>query len=324
MPPRSRTPEKSQLPTLPPAAPKRPAAPLALPPVAGPQDRRQAIDLALKSALAGKPDTLFHILARGSGLPGVRHNEALIDEFVQAALALAPKIDPFLITMSGLDADVARGDTEFEFVPLCAVHAIGERATSAGNDRKLYTKMLDALHDRADDLRYRVRDGVVNALARIGGRQPTLLADLAPWTTEHFFQASAVIRLLAMPTFLESVKEPTEAIARLDEAFVLARDAPRSSVRYPGYKALIDALSQGPSMLSTRFTTPSFDLLERWAATTEPPMRIVVEANLAVMPGARRHGEDIARVRKALTTSAPPLRDPTTYVGPTRKRGKNR
>ncbi|MFO0660315.1 MAG: hypothetical protein U0165_10870 [Polyangiaceae bacterium] len=329
MPPRTRSTQPTSLPAATPAPKAATATPRnapiqALPPVAGPTDRREALELALTKAIAGNTTPLFTLLARNSGLPGARHNEPMLEEFVQAALAHGAKIDALLRTMATLDADVARGDTEYEFVPVCAVHAIGARAATVAQDRKQHAKMLSLLHDLADDLRFRVRDAVVFALLRIGPRSTTLLADLAGWTIEHFFQASVVIRLLAIPSFLETVKESTQAVARLDEAFVLARDAPRSSVRYPGYKALIDALSQGPSMLSTRFATPAFDLLERWAATTEPPMRAVVESNLAAMPGARRHGEDITRVRKALEASAAPLRDPTHYVGPTRKRGKNR
>jgi hypothetical protein len=182
--------------------------------------------------------------------------------------------------------------------------------------------MLDVLHAAADDLRFRVRDAVPRGLARIGAtRGDALVADVAPWM-DGFFHAAAVLLALANEAWLTRVADHAEAARRLDEAFVLARDAARATFRYPGHKALVDALAVAPGACAARFGVPIFDLLERWAQVKEPILREAVAKNLRGARLANRFAPDIARVERALAASEPERRDPRSYVGPTRGRGK--
>jgi hypothetical protein len=63
-------------------------------------------------------------------------------------------------------------------------------------------------------------------------------------------------------------------------------------------------------------------MLVRWSATKEPFLREAIEKNLTGSKLAGRFAPELARVRAALEATAPVRRDPTTYVGPTRGRGR--
>lgn len=282
--------------------------------------RNDALPRALDEAIGGDARSLFELLARLGGLPGPRPNEGIIAAFAVECGARGAKADALVARMARLDVDAAPGATKYEIIPICAVAALGAR----GALEPTAMRVLSTLHDCAEDLRYRVRDEVAKALARIGEqRGEPLVHDVSDWM-DGFFHAAAVLEALASPKWLARIGAPDAVIARLDEAFVLARDAPRAAARYPGFKALLDGLAKAPVEAAARFGVPVFNLLERWSASKDPAMRAIVEKVTGSQKLAGRFAKEIARVRAALATTEAPRRDPRTYVGPTRGRGRKR
>jgi hypothetical protein len=262
--------------------------------------RNEAITRALDEAIGGKPARLQRELALASGLPGTRANLAVATAFATECAARGRAADRVLFDLATLSADLAPGATELEFLPLCGVLGLGMRASL---DPKIRARALATLHDAAEDVRFRVRDAVPIALAHVGEAMgDALVRDLAGWT-DGFFQASAALLALSDAKFLSTLTEPGAVLDRLDEAFALARDAPRSAAR---------------------FGVPVFDRLARWAAVEAPELRAAVEASLRSSRLAGRYAAEIARVRAALEASAPVPRDPTILVHGTRRRGKKR
>jgi hypothetical protein len=283
--------------------------------------RSDAITAALDQAIAGKPERLYRELALVSGLPGPRANLTIANAFATECAARGKAADKLLFHLATLDADVAPGATEHEFLPLCGVLGLGARAAL---DPKIRAKVVATLHDAAEDMRFRVRDAVPVALARIGEKeQGALVAELAGWT-DGFFQAAAAILALADATWLTTLTDPGPVVDRLDEAFRLARDAPRSASRYPGRKALVDALAVAPAAIAARFGVPVFDMLAAWSKTEMPELRAVVQTTLRSNKLAGRYATEIARVHQALDASVAPPRDPTILVQGMRGRGKKR
>jgi hypothetical protein len=280
----------------------------------------EALAKALRLAQDRDDRPLFDLLTRGSGLPGVRANAALAATFAEACVAIGRAADPLATRLATLDADRAPGGSALEFLPVCGVTALGLRGAKDGSVR---ARVLATLHDCAEDLRWRVREAAIDALARIGEADADALVDAVATWTDGFFQAAAVLRALAQSRWLSHVTGADAALARLDEAFALARGAERASERYPGYKALVEALGIAPGAVAARFGPRAFDLLVRWADVKEPMLREAIEANLGGRL-ASRYAEDVRRVREALAASAPTRRDPRTYVGPTRGRGRKR
>jgi hypothetical protein len=276
---------------------------------------------ALVEAVGGRRKALFDLLARGSRLPGARMNEDLANAFAQACKSLGARADAVVMAMTGLSADEAPGATALEFLPVCGLLAAGARAAS---DPRVRRRMVEELHARADDLRFRVRDAVVQALASVGAAAgDALVQGVASWM-DGYFHAAAVLRALADDAWLSALHDADPVIERLDEAFALARDAPRAAARWPGHKALVDAIASAPTPIAARFGMPVFDLLERWAATQDPALQEALAATLRSKRLAGRFGTEIDRVRAAVIAHRPAPRNPDHDVGPTRDRSKNR
>ena len=303
MPPRS-TP--SRLPSLPTAA-------------AGSKAPPDPLGLAFDQAIKGEVTPLYAFLARHSGLPGVKANAAIVQAFASHASTRGRQADALVKTMTLLHADRAPGGTPLEILPMCGVAAIAARAVS---DPKVVPASLELLEAAAEDLRFRVRDEVPRALARIGAvRGEPLVAEVAGWT-DGFFQAAAVLEAATDNTWLSSIHSPDELLQRLEEAFQLVRGADRADERYPGYKSLVDALSVAPGVFASRFGAVVFDRLVTWSTVKEPMLREAIEKSIGGTRLSKRFSADVARVHAALAASAPTRRDPRTDVGPTRRRGK--
>ena len=244
---------------------------------------------------------------------------SLADRFAEAIVARGRAADGVVTDLATLDPDQAPGATELEFLPICGVVAAGARAAA---DERCLPAMLEVLDAGACDLRFRVRDSVPTALARIGEVQgEALVALLEPWM-DRFFPAAAVLLALMRLEWLSRLFDARLPLTRLEEAFLLAKSAERSAKRYPGYKALVVALSMAPSELAARFGAPVFDLLARMSDIKEPALREAIAKNLVSRKLARRYGDEVARVRGTLEATAPLPRDPRADVGPTRRRGR--
>jgi hypothetical protein len=283
------------------------------------EDKASALSCAVDAAVRRKPGDLYALLARGSWLPGVRPNLPLAERFAQACVERGAISDDLVAEIATLDADHAPGATQLEFLPMCGVVAAGARGAA---DASCGPRMLGTLLSAAEDLRWKVRAVVPVALARIGAaRGEALLGDVSSWMS-GFFPAAAVLLALTRNEWLPRIEGPDLLLSRLDEAFALARDAERSSERYPGYKALVLALGTTPGIVAARFGRPVFDHLVEWSRVKEPMLREAVAKSLEGSRLGRRFGDEVDRVKKALEESAPVPRDPRAYVGPTRGRGR--
>lgn len=279
---------------------------------------------AFDAALAGDVRTLYAFLARHSGLPGVRANATIVLAFASQAATRGKGADALIRAMATLHPDRAPGGTELEFLPMCGVAALGARATSEAENTKKVRQVLELLEASAEDLRFRVRDEVPRALSRLGAaRGEALLDDLKGWM-DGFFQAAAVLIAVTDNGWLSTLKSAGTVVARMDEAWELARGADRAAERYPGYKALVDALGVTPGVLAARFGAPVFDRLEAWSNVKEPMLRAAIVRSVSGTRLDKRFPSDVARVHAALAASAPTRRDPLTDVGPTRRRGRRR
>jgi hypothetical protein len=272
---------------------------------------------ALDEALAGRSAALYALLERGSRLPGPQANDALADAFALACRVRQPRADALAFVLARLSADEAPGAGPREFLPVCGILALGARAAT---DASFRPEVLPELHAHADDMRFRVRDAVIAALVRIGASAgDALVAEVANWM-DGYFHAAAVVTALSRETWLGQLREPAAVLARLDEAFVLTRDAPRAAARYPGRKALVDALARTPPLLAVRFGSPVFDTLARWARVSDPELRALVTAITNDKRLTTRFAPDVERVRGELAATEAPVRNPDHDVGSTRDR----
>src|ERR1700760_3243458 len=145
--------------------------------------RSEALTVAFDEAVAGDPRALYELLARVGGLPGPRANAGVVLAFSNECTARGKRTDALVTQMAMMDVDAAPGASKYEIVPMCGVAALGARAASDPTAMRA----ISTLHDCAEDLRFRVRDTVAEALARIGeARGEPLVHDLASWMDGYF------------------------------------------------------------------------------------------------------------------------------------------
>jgi hypothetical protein len=272
---------------------------------------------AVDEAIAGRRGSLFDLLARGSRLPGPRANSALAEAFAQVCRSRGAPADRVALAMARLTADEAPGATALEFLPTCGVGALAARAAA---DATVRAATVAELHALADDLRFRVREAVVHGLARMGSAAgDALVEETASWM-DGYFHAAAVVRAIACEPWLTQLHAPDGALRRLDEAFELARQAPRAAARYPGHKALLEAIEQATPRVALRFGVSAFALVDRWATVKDPVLRELVAALLADRKLAGRFRSELDKVGRTLAATAPPPRNPDHDHGPSRDR----
>ncbi len=280
--------------------------------------KERTFPLALQSALRGETTALYTLLAKLSGLPGVKLNMGMVEAFATEAVTLGKPGDKMLEKMLLLDPDFAPGGSAFEAVPVCAVYALGTK----GRDPKARAHALNLLHAACDDFRFRVRDAVPPALARIGEvAGDELVEEVAPFM-DGYFHAGAVLLALGLPGFLDATKNGAAVVARLHEAFLLVKNANRSASRYPGHKALMDALLSVPPKIARRYPSLVVDEVDTWATVKDPALRALA---LGVAKKLReRYAEEAERIAASLERTKPIPRDPTLLVQGTRGRGKKK
>lgn len=279
------------------------------------------LSVALDAAMAGNERPLFDFLCRHSNLPGTRINTSMVTAFAEEALARGKRVDVLLHRMAALHADEAPGGTALEFLPVCATAAIGLRAAS---DPRARQKLLPVLHEIAEDMRFRVRDMVPEALASIGVvAGEALLHEVEPWM-DGYFHAAAVLRALAKTEWLTKLgdAESPLVVERFTAAFRLLDEAPRAASRYPGYKALVDAIQAAPRVLVPRIGTPLLEAMVGLAKTKDPHLAELLAKSIDDHTIRARFGDEVAALKKALAAAAPVPRDPSRIVKGMRGRGK--
>ncbi len=288
--------------------------------------RSAELTAALERAIEGKPADLYRQLELQSGLPGPRVNMNLGIAFAQECARIGPKVDELTYAMANLPPDEARGASGKEFLSVCGVLGIGARATAA-KENAVRDRALVLLEEKADDPRFRVRDAVPLALAMIGSKMKDELGErLEPWM-DRYFHAAAVIRALAEPSWLETFGHDDyyQPINLLHAAFVLAHEAPRSAFRYPGHKALVEALGWGPKSVARRFSQQMFDRYGIWAEYVKvPELREAILTNIDDTQMKKPFRDEIKRIKELIEVGKGPPRDPTIIRHGTRGRGKKR
>jgi hypothetical protein len=129
---------------------------------------------------------------------------------------------------------------------------------------------------------------------------------------------------MATRSWLDGLRSAEVVLQRFDEAFALVEAAPRADQRSQGYRELLKTLPEASARLTDRFADAAVTWLESKAGTEHVELREAL-AELARRIGSHGHSRGrLERFEKLFAASAPPRRDPKTYVGPTRQRGARR
>jgi hypothetical protein len=169
-----------------------------------------------------------------------------------------------------------------------------------------------------------VREGVVTALSRAASSRPALTAEFvgrASGWTDGFLHAAVALELLTTKPFLEAPADLDGLRARLDEAIDLAENAPRSAERSQGRRRLLTVVEEALVPLLLRHRTLGAWLQSK-LGTQQPELRAAFEGLVQRLARAGAPLDLLEPLRVELDQTAPPRRDPTTFRGLTRGRGR--
>jgi hypothetical protein len=289
--------------------------------------RNPAIAAELDAALAtGRHTALVRLLCRFSGLPGPRFNDKLAWAVGQALAARtlhgAPenarsRVEALVTELCRMSAERAPPGTDLEFLPIVGAFALAARV-AVGVDPEGSLVRLRVL---AEDVRYLVRDAVRRALVEAGvGDVDASTRALATWM-DGYLSAAVALEVVTVRPWLDASKSSGEILARLDEAFLLAEGASRADRRSQGYRTLLKSIADASIHAMDRFRSDTLGWLESKTTTSDVDLREALAVVLHTARGRGRGKGQLSDVEQSLAASAPPRRDPKTYVGPTRKRG---
>jgi hypothetical protein len=273
--------------------------------------QNETLKRALREAIAGRPAELERLLARLGAVVASRPNLRLAAAF-GAEVADLPDVAGLL---ARLGAEDAAPDTDRAFLPIAAAHGWAARVR-AGRDLARGWAALAAL---AADERACVRVGTLDALmilARTEGGAAALVANAPAWLDDpdrevRFGSAAVVADVLAEARVFPSINDLTPLLAYLDGVIDQIATAPRSAERSDGRRRLLLAL---PGLLAL-VAKSSMPAGRAWfeaicASASQPDVRKLLSDTI-VKVGSGKASSRAEDMRKTLTDSAKPLRDPT-------------
>lgn len=206
-------------------------------------------------------------LLKESGLPGKRANLELVH-------AVADTGDETMFRhFLSFDAGKAPIDSPYEFLPLCGIVGLG-RLLAEGR-----TDLLEQIRDRADDPRWRMREGVVMALYRLGEKDTNLLLqEMELWSTGSLLEKRAAAAAVCHPDFLRKADHALRALTMLDgimESMCNVEDR-----RSDEFKALRKGMGYCWSIVVAAHPEPGKKMIEKWLVSKDKDMVWIMRSNL--------------------------------------------
>ncbi len=247
-------------------------------------------------------DELETVLIADSKLPGPRANLSLAAAFADC-IGTAGLSEPqwaLLTRWLAIAEDEAPTGHPREFLPFCAVQAHGAAYPRAGIDRR--AEITGRLREVANDGRWRMREGVVFALQRIGEWDFAVLTGiLESWLPDAtFLELRAVVAALAHPVFLRSEANTRFALEVSERVIARVSGANAAERKSEAFTVLRKGLGFAPSLFVAALPAAGFPLLERWARSGDRDLAWIVRENLNKNRLSRPFAAEVARVAQAL------------------------
>ena len=198
-------------------------------------------------------------LRANSGLPGPRANLELVQAVADAGN---------LRTFERFAA------SEDEFLVVCGCAGLGRLVAEGRLD------LLDRLRQLASDPRWRVREGVVMGLQRLGDANvERLLEEMEKWAGGGPLEQRAAVAALCEPRLLRQPARARRVLALVDR---VTRSFVAEAVRNAEpWRVLRKGLGYCWSVAAAALPEEGRDAMERWIGSSDPDVRWVMRQNLA-------------------------------------------
>lgn len=246
------------------------------------ETHRQELSPLFESFLrTGDPDALTAHLVAHSNLPGPRGNLELAQAFADAVVCCttqkAERLWALCLEMTAISPDKAPVNDPREFIPFCGTVGLG--ALSAAMVQ--YAEpALRALHELANDTRWRMREGVAMGLQRLIAAHPQrTVAALQDWIADgNWLELRAAAAAVAEPALLQDHEIVRSALCLHER--ILDRVLQAHDRRSEPFKTLRKGLGYTLSVVVQAIPDEGFAWLARLVDTEDTDVLWIVRENL--------------------------------------------
>jgi hypothetical protein len=265
-------------------------------------------------------DELAGRLIAESNLPGPRSNLELAEAFAEA-VSTAPEPAAWLETLydwAGISADQAPTGDPREFLPFCAVIALGvlfhthacSYPCTGPCDCPLWPvqseHLVETIHQAAGDPRWRLREAAAMSLQHLGEGDPEELRSILDgWLKDgSLTDRRAALAALAHPPLLEEEEFARYALETAERILKDTAAVPSEQRKNEEFQILSKGLSYALSVLTVHLPDEGFALLERWASSPDRDIQRILRANLKKKRLQAADPERTARLLQTLADAA--------------------
>jgi hypothetical protein len=257
--------------------------------------------VAALDAMLARPDDaegLAGYLTANSRLPGPRGNLELAAAFADAMSNSAERSGwyPVLVDWASTPADVVPANDPREFLPFCALFALG--AEFSGADERTRSEIAASLRAAAGNGRWRTREAVAMGMQRIGESDlPALRALIEPWMEDAtLFEKRAIVAALAHPPILGDRSTVLLALGASRRFVVGIRSMTPDESRTEEFRVLSKGLEYAISVFVAASPADGFALLRELAAIDDRDVRRIVLSNLGKSRLSRPYPTQVAEI----------------------------
>lgn len=271
--------------------------------------KRDACRAKVEPLLSDSAKLESHLL-KNSGLPGRRANIELAAAFADAfgekgATEAQWKL---LVEWANLSSDEAPTNSRREFLPFCAVQALGALYLDSDDARR--EEIFATLRDASRSSRWRTREAAAFGFQRIGeGDFEVLKGLLSTWLDRaSLSEWRAIVAALAHPPFFETKgedEEGSEAVAFALEVagtiMAAVHKLPESGRATEEFRVLSKGLGYALSVFAAASPADGFRFLRRWAEADDADVKKIVAANIRKARLAKRFPDECREVGEVLS-----------------------
>jgi len=262
--------------------------------------KRSSYLIRLMPLLTGEiPDAgLEELLVSESNLPGPRANLELAWGFADCfeKIVLSEELFALLKKWVGIGADQAPTQHPREFLPFCAIQALGSAYFKAEASKK--PEIVDMLKQCAGDSRWRIREAVSMGFQRMAEQDfDAAQRVFSVWIkSSSLVEKRAILAALAHSPLLTDPERVTFCLQITQEVLSEVQTLPKDQRKTEGFRILKQGLEYTISLFVERLPEVGFAYLKRWAEQDDPDIKRIVRSNLNKARLAKKYGSMVHSV----------------------------